>query len=147
MDRKIQKSFVDEGFGFKVTLLNVPMVKVRGTWTPDVNYNALSKVVLLALCEKPSRLTGNEVKFIRQYFEMTLQNFAKRFCVTHPGVLKWEKNKNRPTGMNWATEKDIRLFVLAKLRPLKLAELYSGLEEEASSKSESIKVDASDIAA
>ena len=147
MERKIQKTFVDEGFGFKITLLNVPIVKVRGVWTPDVNYNELSKVVLLALCEKPARLTGNEVKFIRQHFEMTLQDFAKRFCVTHPGVLKWEKNKNRPTGMNWATEKDIRLFVLAKLRPLGLAELYSGLEKEAPSKSEPLKVDASDMAA
>ena len=100
------------GFGFPIRLLNVPMIKVRGAWTPKINYNALSLKVLRALAHKESRLTGNEIKFIRTHFEMSLQEFAKRFCVTHVGVMKWEKTKNAPTSMGWSAEKDIRLFVL-----------------------------------
>jgi hypothetical protein len=89
------------------------MVKVRGVWTPKINYNEFAHVVLRVLAHKESRLTGNEIRFIRTYFKMTLQKFAKRFCVTHVAVLKWEKVKNQPTAMNWTTEKDIRLFVLS----------------------------------
>ena len=74
MERKIQKLFVDEGFGFPVKLVNVPMIKVRGHWTPDVNYKELSESLLRALACKPTRLSGNEVHFIRQHFSLTLQS-------------------------------------------------------------------------
>ena len=97
METKIQKELIDTGFGFPIRLRNVPMLKVRGVWTPKLNYNELALVVLRALTHKESRLTGNEIKFIRTHFEMTLQEFAKRFCVTHVGVMKWEKSKNQPT--------------------------------------------------
>ena len=41
METKVQKRFVDTGFGFPIRLINVPMVKVRGVWTPKINYNEL----------------------------------------------------------------------------------------------------------
>ncbi len=131
MERKIKRSHVDHGFGFPVKLLNVPMINVRGEWTPAIDYNLLAEMVLKELCEKEGRLTGNEVRFIRQHFEMTLQEFAKRFGVTHPGVLKWEALNNKPTQMNWATEKDIRLFALLKLtsKSKEIVDLYKMLEE------------------
>ena len=149
MERKIQKSFVDEGFGFKVRLWNVPMVKVRGAWTPEINYNELAKVVLLALCHKPARLTGAEVRFVRQQLGMTLQSFAARFCVTHVAVIKWEKANSKPTAMAWTTEKDLRLFILSKCaaRPTEIAKLYEELEEQRSDKGPSVEVDAKKIAA
>jgi hypothetical protein len=130
METKIQKEFIDTGFGFPIRLVNVPMVKVRREWTPKINYNELALEVLRALAHKESRLTGNEIKFIRTHFEMTLQEFAKRFCVTHVGVMKWEKTLNKPTAMNWSAEKDIRLFVLTRLtaKAQELASLYDDLQ-------------------
>ncbi len=148
MERKFKKVFVDEGFGFKVRLHNVPMVKVRGTWTPEINYNEFGKVVLLALCHKPARLTGAEVHFIRQQLGMTLQAFAERFCVTHVAVIKWEKTDNKPTPMAWTTEKDLRLFVLSKFAPkaAEIAELYAQLEKERNSAASAVDVDAKKVA-
>ncbi len=135
MKKRIKKTHVDYGFGFPVKLLNVPVVNIRGTWTPAINYNLLSAVVLGELCRKGGRLTGNELRFIRHSFGMTLQEFGMRFHVTHPGVLKWEKMKNRSTGMNWATEKDIRLSIQLKLnsRSRDLLQLYTLLEKVADS--------------
>lgn len=149
MEMKIQKEFIDTGFGFPVRLLNVPMIKVRGVWTPKLNYNGLADAVLFALSDKDSRLTGNEIKFIRTHFEMTLQEFAKRFSVTHVAVLKWEKMKDHLTSMNWATEKDIRLFVIDKLRanPHQLAKLYAELVAVPESKPKPISLDAKKVAA
>jgi hypothetical protein len=149
MEAKIQKEFIDTGFGFPVRLLNVPMVKVRGTWTPKLNYNALADTVLYTLSNKPSRLTGNEIKFIRTYFEMTLQQFAERFTVSHVAVLKWEKMKDSATSMNWATEKDIRLCIVDRLKavPSEFAKLYSELATEPAGKAKPISLDAKKIAA
>lgn len=150
MERKIKRVHVDHGFGFPVKLLNVSMVKIRGEWTPEINYNLLAEIVLRELCEKDGRLTGNEIRFIRQHFEMTLQQFAKRFGVTHPGVLKWETLKNKPTGMNWATEKDIRLFALLKLtsKSKEIVDLYTMLEEVMKGgKAVEVEIDARKLAA
>lgn len=114
MERKIQKSYVDKGFGFPVYLTNVPMVKVRGQWTPDIHYGKLADTLLLALAKKPARLTGNELRFIRTKFELTLKVFGLLFDVTHPAVMKWEKAGDQATQMSWSTEKDIRLFILER---------------------------------
>lgn len=149
METKIQKEFVDTGLGFPVRLRNAPMVKVRGTWTPKINYNHLAEAVLHSLAFKPSRLTGSEIKFIRTHFEMTLQEFAKRFCVTHVAVIKWERSKDQPTVMTWTTEKDVRLFILSKLRvkAVLIAQLYSKLESVPAEKPAPLDVDAEKLAA
>lgn len=68
---KVQKSFRFDGLGFPILLLDVPMLKVRGTWTPDIDYNELRAGVFEGMTLSPCRLTGNEIKFIRQYFRMT----------------------------------------------------------------------------
>ena len=131
MEKKIQKTFVDTGFGFPVTLLNVPMIKLRGKWTPQIDYNLLTQSVLLAISEKAVRITGNEIRFIRLHFEMTLEEFANRFAVSHAAVIKWERALDEMTKMSWSTEKDLRLFILSKMRqkPQKLVKLYESLEK------------------
>lgn len=149
METKIQKEFIDMGFGFPIRLMNVTMVKARGVWTPKVNYNELAVMVLRALAHKPSRLTGNEVRFIRTHFEMTLQEFAKRFCVTHVGVMKWERTKDNSTVMNWTTEKDLRLFVLTRFaaKAQELMSLYEDLQSLPEGKSEPLHLDVRKVAA
>ena len=142
-DTKIQKRFVYDGFGFPVVLRNVTMVKVRGAWTPKVNYNKLTREVLLALAHKPTRLTGSEVRFIRHQFEMTLTRFGDRFSVSHPAVLKWEDAGDEATAMKWSVEKDIRLFVLDALdaKDTVLAALYRHLKKEARTTGKPIEMD------
>lgn len=141
--RKIQKSFLYEGSGFPVYLLNVSMVHVRDVWTPDVNYNDVDSLILQALAFKPARLTGLEIRFIRHYFEMTTTKFADRFDVSFAAVLKWEKIGHRFTKMNWTTEKDIRMFILSRLnkRAQEMVALYNQLEEVKSPKSVPVKID------
>ncbi len=142
-DTKTRKRFVYEGFGFPIVLLNVPMVKVRGAWTPQVDYNKLAREVLLALAHKPARLTGNEVRFIRHYFEMTLTKFGDQFSVSHPAVLKWEDTQDDATSMKWPIEKDIRLFILDALdaEAEDLAALYRCLRKEAKIRGKPVEMD------
>lgn len=149
MKKKVQKIYQDYGFGFPVTLLNVPMMWIRGEWMPNVNQNELQSFVVEALAVKQSRLTGNEIHFIRLYLKMTLTQFAERFNVSHPAVLKWERCENKSTEMNWSTEKDIRLFALKALspKPKKFIMVYDQLAEVAPAKTESVKIDMEKISA
>ena len=148
LDRATKDRWVYTGFGFPITLIHVPMVRIRGAWTPDVNYEQLQNALLLALAAKNSRLTGAEVRFIRQAFEMTLKTFASRLGVTHPAVLKWEKNHDRPTQMAWTTEKDIRLLTASRTesRPERFLRIYKALESRPMGKPHPLKLDISSVA-
>jgi DNA-binding transcriptional regulator YiaG len=130
METKIFAQYIDRGYGFPVIIRDVPMVKVRGKWTPNINYRQLAKEVLLKLASTAGRLSGHQVKFIRLELGMTMQQFAQRFGVTHPAVVKWEKRAAKPTGMGWSTEKDMRLLVIKMLdkSERKFFALYNELE-------------------
>jgi len=148
MKRKTSARVVYYGFGFPVTLRNVPMVHVRGTWTPDVNYEHLQQALLRVLAEKPARLSGGEVRFIRLAAAMTLQEFAKRFGVTHPAVMKWERARTGATSMGWSTEKDIRLDVISRLeeQPGRFFKIYRKLESQPTQKAAPLALDVTSVA-
>ena len=143
MEKKIEKKYIDYGFGFPVCLHNLPMVKVRNVWTPNIDYNELTRAVAMSLASSKSLLSGNQVKFIRQFFEMTLKEFGERFNVSHPAVMKWESNKNKPSKMDWSTEKDIRMEIVFRIakNPKQIGKLFIDLEEKPAQKSDSIDVE------
>ncbi|MBS0654330.1 MAG: hypothetical protein JSR46_01005 [Verrucomicrobia bacterium] len=115
METKIKKKHIDYSCGFPVVLLNVPMIKLLGEWVVDINYDSLAKAVLLLLSKKSMPLTGNEIRFIRTYFGMTLREFSERLGVKHSAVVKWENTKDCFATITWGIEKDLRLFVLDHL--------------------------------
>jgi len=110
---KKRDTFIYEGLGFPIRLVNVPMKKVFGEWAIDINFNTLQVVVLNMLARKPTALTGMELRFIIDYLEMSIRDFAKLFGVTHAAVLKWEKEE---TKMNPSTEVYLRLYILDYLK-------------------------------
>lgn len=129
---KVRKNFIDYGFGFPVVFGKVRMMNVEGEWTPDINYGLAEKMVIQAMPNKPGPLTGNQVRFIRLHFNMTLARFGARFGVSHAAVKKWENKGEEPTGMTWAIEKDLRLFVLSRLgfQESEFLGLYETLEQK-----------------
>lgn len=112
---RIVRNFAHYGCGFPVILDRVELLP----WGDDaiilVNYSVLEAQVLRALVEKPTRLTGSEVKFIRAVAELGLASFAGLLGVTHPAVKKWEGKKDEATGMGWTTELAIRLFAMERV--------------------------------
>ncbi len=111
-DRK-QETFIFEGLGFPVKLINAPMKKVFGEWAININMTKLMLVVLKALIHKPIALTGDELGFIRSYLKMTTTAFGKAFGVSHVAILKWESGENR---ISPALEVCLRLYVLDHLQ-------------------------------
>ncbi len=147
-NKKVQKSYLDHSLGFPVQIINAPLSKIRNEWVLDLNFEKYQKAALFALSMKRSRLTGNEIKFIRHHFRMTLKEFGLRFGgIAHSAVIKWEKFEDGPTKMNWLTEKDMRLFIINELKPKVLIKAYEKLEKEASTKQSKIKIDIQDLKA
>src|ERR1700688_148683 len=107
-----KETFVFNGLGFPIKLINVPMKKVAGEWCIDIDMNKLMIVVLEALVHKPTSLTGDELGFIRSYLGMTTAKFGKTFGVSHVAVLKWESGENN---ISPPLEFCIRLYVLDHL--------------------------------
>jgi hypothetical protein len=119
-NRKIEREYEYQGLGFPVVLQMVPMVEIRGVWTPEIDYNSLQRVVLLALAYYPSALTGHHIRFIRSWLELTQSAFGDLLGVTHTAVVKWEKAEERSARIILTTEREIRMIILDHL--LKKAE-------------------------
>lgn len=114
-NQKVEKEIIYEGLGFPVVLHNVPMIELRGIWALDIDLNIMQKVVLLALAHHPSDLTGNQIRFIRNWLRLTQTEFGKLFGVTHPAIVKWEKTGNKSAKISLTTQRDLRLWLLDRL--------------------------------
>ena len=110
-DKKIVKNFTYEGLGFPVILKDALFHKVRGEWLPKVNLEELAKIVFKMLPSKPSKFTGNEIKFIRTYLGKSKLAFGSLFKLSHTAVAKWERAKNSPAPISPSQEIVLRLFL------------------------------------
>ena len=61
---KRRETFVYEGLGFPIKLVNVPMKKMVGEWVIDIDFNKLQLEVFYALLSNPRSLSREELKFI-----------------------------------------------------------------------------------
>ena len=112
MEKEKAKKFTYHGLGFPVDLYNFPMKKYWGEEMADINYNALKRAVIELLAKKPIPLTGNEVRFIRQFFKMNYTQFGQQLGQTRPAVTKWESKENDFAMITPSTELHIRLLIL-----------------------------------
>lgn len=98
------------GFGFPVLLLGFKHRRVGKEKVLDVNYQELTKTVLRALIMKKGRLTGAELRFIRNEMGMSQSDFARMIGKKdHSSISKWESRKLRVADMDAATEAIIRI--------------------------------------
>lgn len=139
MKKQKKETFVYEGLGFPIKLIDVPMKKMCGEWVIDIDMIELQLVVLRYLAYKPTRLTKDELRFIRKFLALTTSDFGKLFGVTHAAVLQWENGRRRLTP---STEFCIRLRILSHLRAKdkEFRNLYNTVSLEKLSQGESKKI-------
>jgi DNA-binding transcriptional regulator YiaG len=113
--KRTQRKLLYKGLGFPVQLVDAPMVEIDGEWALDVNRNALMDAMAIAVPLKPARLTGAEVRFLRLFFEMTLQAFADELGVVRQTIAHWESSGQAMSPMTWPTELGVRLYALSRL--------------------------------
>jgi DNA-binding transcriptional regulator YiaG len=115
MKTKIVDNYIYEGLGFPVELNKVEMISIDGDWAPKIDVKKVSDEVIEKLATQDARLTGNQVKFIRSYFSMSLREFGEKVAhESHMAVSKWEKKGGDPTKMNANTEHELRLYIVER---------------------------------
>ncbi|MBI3119488.1 MAG: hypothetical protein HYZ00_12410 [Candidatus Hydrogenedentes bacterium] len=131
MSKRMLRECMDTSFGIPVKLQNVPVEKIAGEQVRDIQYLKLERQLLMLVAEKPFRLSGKEVRFIRKALDKSLEEFAGLLGVTHPGVIRWESKRGAFTKMAWSTEKQIRLeaYRNADPSPSAFAGLFDRLKE------------------
>lgn len=110
-DTKIIGEYTDRGFGFPVLIRDVPVVSFHGEEVALIDYEKLESLLLRAVPERQSPLLGAEIRFIRQHYGLTLEQFGRLFGVTHAAVKKWEDHGEKPARMSRTTEMAVRLWV------------------------------------
>jgi DNA-binding transcriptional regulator YiaG len=148
--KEIKKdTFLWEGLGFPIRLVNVPMKKIFGNWVLDINLEHFQKTVLHMLARKPTSLSGGELRFIIDYLKKSTREFAQLFGVTHAAVLKWENQKSK---MNPSTEVCLRLYIFnhLKVADKEFRRLYLKISPQSLANTESdetpLEIDAEKIA-
>lgn len=112
MKKKTVKNYTYEGLGFPIKLQNVVMLFIDGEWHPKLDVRKIADNAIKELPFQKERLTGNQVKFIRTYFEMSLRAFANQVVnESHTAVAKWEKLGSKTTNMDINIEIMLRLYV------------------------------------
>ncbi|CAM4464429.1 MAG: hypothetical protein LEGION0403_FIIPPAGN_02377 [Legionella sp.] len=72
MKTKIVKNYLYDGLGFPVELDDVEMCFIENDWHPRIDVQKVADEVIKKLAVQETRLTGNQVRFIRSYFSMPL---------------------------------------------------------------------------
>lgn len=95
-----------------VTLLNLevrrcPECGDRQTVIPDIE--GLHRLLAKAIVGKPSRLTPDEIRFLRKSLGWSSADFARRMGVTPESVSRWENGRER---MGATAERLLRLMVV-----------------------------------
>jgi DNA-binding transcriptional regulator YiaG len=101
--------------GFRVFLIDPPFVTMPdGTRAPCPNMKKLQEAAFVGLVGKHSRLTGNEVRFLRKYLKKTQVEFAKWLnMANHSVISQWENREDDLSGMDYNTEVLLRLQAMA----------------------------------
>lgn len=103
------KEAIYTALGFPIIIENPVYIDFGGEKVLDVNPEEIEDAMFSALINKPARLTGAEVKFIRTYMEMTQETFGLNLLVTPGAVSKWEARGQEITQMPSQTEMILRM--------------------------------------
>ncbi|MCE3045472.1 hypothetical protein [Legionella sp. 16cNR16C] len=99
------------------------MVRFNDEWLPKIDVQYIANEIIKKLAIQEERLTGNQVKFIRSYFSMTLREFGRTVVhESHTAVSKWEKCGDEITNMNENTEQVLRIYIIEQTQTKAQAE-------------------------
>ncbi len=123
---KVKKeTFIYEGLGFPIELIDTPMKKVFGEWVIDIDMNALQLFVFKGLIHKPYPLTGPELRFMRKFLELSTTELGENLGVSHATVVKWEKEQAK---IGPSQEIYIRMFFFELFKDNELLSLYKEIK-------------------
>ena len=99
--------------GIPVLLLKIDLAKCPNCHNVDPiisNLDGLMDAVASGLVNKPYRLTGKEIRFLRKYLGKSQQDFSRLVRVDSTTISKWENAQTPPSA---SADRLIRLLILS----------------------------------
>lgn len=103
------------GAGIPAIISEVTLEPFGNDLIPLLDFEAVDRYLAKEVVLKKSRLNGNEVRFLRQWLDLSMSELAAHFGYTAPAVHKWQLRGDKSAGMHWSAECQLRLMVLDKL--------------------------------
>lgn len=129
---RTKKNYIYNGFGFPIILETAEFRKVRGQWLLKVDVKKLAELVIKILPEKPTGLTGAEIRFARTYLDLSKRKLAEHLNVSHTAVNKWEQSDEKKAHIDPLTEVALRSFIKLQINDDKdFINFYKGVMDEA----------------
>jgi DNA-binding transcriptional regulator YiaG len=125
--KKKKETFIYEGLGFPIELIDAPMKKVYGEWVIDINMSALQRFVFRGLIHKPYPLSGKEVRFLRKFLKISTTDLGKKLGISHATIVKWEKGQVQISPVQ---ETYIRMFFCEFFKDQEILKLYKEIRPE-----------------
>ena len=114
-DAKMKKNYIYNGLGFPVILEKALFIKIRNEWILKIDVKRLANIVFTALPNKPTGLTGAEIRFARTHLDLSKRKFAEHLNVSHTAVNKWEQSGENKAHIDPLTEVALRAFIKLQL--------------------------------
>lgn len=109
---KKKKDIIYKGLGFPILLKGVETFISRNEELPKINHNKLNVTVFEYFLKSQSRLTGNQLNFIRGHMNLSQTEFAKSLGFeSHATVSSWLKKGDKASGMNTQSELAVRMLM------------------------------------
>ena len=104
------KPYTTYALGFPIIILNPKFKLMAGEKVLDVDFDKVSQEVFPLVIRKKGRLTGGEIRFLRNYLGMNQSDFAEIMGLSdHSTISRWEKKSDKITKMDIHTESIIRM--------------------------------------
>jgi DNA-binding transcriptional regulator YiaG len=109
------KTYIFTGFGFEILLKDVVIKSVDGVEYPDINMSKLKNDTTRALLTSKQSLTGNQLKFIRTYLQMSLDELSAKIHIPASTLRSWENKGAAFTGLSIDQEKAFRILTINQI--------------------------------
>ena len=93
--KKNIKECVTNILGFKIKLLNVPILMVDGEEVVDVDFDALAEDIFFDFLRSPVRLTGDQLRFMRKHLALRQVEMFDILGLKQSTYSRFEANGNK----------------------------------------------------
>jgi DNA-binding XRE family transcriptional regulator len=97
---------------------------------------SLQRFVFQGLVHKPFSLTGQEIRFMRKFLELSTTELGEKLGVSHATIVKWENEQVKIAPMQ---EAYIRLFLCESFRNSEFIRLFKEIRPETLAKAKQKK--------
>lgn len=111
----IIKNYVYTGLVYPIELHDVETRNVYGEEQAIIDVKKVSDTAIQSLSKQQDAFTGNQLIFIRSYFQKNYSELAKAIKCSEKDLIQWEKLDNNPIKMNSTVKETLQQYIQSEI--------------------------------